>query len=143
MDEYQQYEGDQRYFKMMGTVIATRLKWFSRDKRQWAVLFMPLIYVIINLLITASFLSVMVTSQERRAAELVEEYGDEEDLPDDIKEELERAKAEAEWHEGFDLLQLFMVAYFALFLIQTILATPGVYNSYPMEDRKNGLRKMM
>ena len=52
--------------------MSTRLLWFRRSKIQWTVLFMPLIYVIINLLITASMLSIMVESRMQWANEVIE-----------------------------------------------------------------------
>jgi hypothetical protein len=71
-EEYQSYQGQQSYCQVVGSVISTRLLWFRRSKIQWTVLFMPLIYVIINLLITASMLSIMVESRMQWANEVIE-----------------------------------------------------------------------
>lgn len=57
---YHSFEGNQKGGAIMRAIIGLRLQTFSRDKKNWIWLYMPLIYVITNLVIVYALIVTMI-----------------------------------------------------------------------------------
>lgn len=50
-NEYMAFEGEQGFFQKVHVVFLNRLRMFYRSGYQWAILFTPLLYILLQLLI--------------------------------------------------------------------------------------------